>query len=85
MRTYKFSAELCSRAEKKFAARFSTLEQLLEYALRELVRDDAAQTDEREQRMIEQRAEGLGLFVRLHDATTCRDSVTLRASEEKST
>jgi hypothetical protein len=60
MRTINLPAELCSRAEKKFAPRFSTLEQLLEYVLRELVRDDAAQTDEREQRMIEQRLKDLG-------------------------
>ena len=60
MRTINLPAELFSRAEKKFSARFSTLEQLLEYALRELVRDDAAQTDEREQRMIEQRLKDLG-------------------------
>jgi hypothetical protein len=60
MRTVTLPAELCLRAEKKFAQRFSTLEQLLEYALRELVRDDAAQTDEREQRMIEQRLKDLG-------------------------
>jgi hypothetical protein len=60
MRTVTLPNELCSQAEKKFGERFSTLEQFLEYVLRELVRDDAAQADEREQRMIEQRLKDLG-------------------------
>jgi hypothetical protein len=48
------------QAEKKFAVKFGSLEQLLEYVLRDLVRDDAGQADETEQRMIEQRLRDLG-------------------------
>jgi hypothetical protein len=60
MRKVSLPTELCTRAERKFGQRFGTLEQLLEYVLRELVRDDAAQADENEQRMIEQRLRDLG-------------------------
>lgn len=60
MRTVTLPAELCAQAEKRFGEKFSTLEQLLEYVLRDLVRDDAAQADEGEQRMIEQRLRDLG-------------------------
>jgi hypothetical protein len=56
MRTVSLPADLCIRAEKKFGS----LEQLLEYVLRDLLRDDAAQRDEGEQRMIEQRLRDLG-------------------------
>jgi hypothetical protein len=56
MRTVSLPAELCVRAEKKFGS----LEQLLEYVLRDLLRDDDAQRDEAEQRMIEQRLRDLG-------------------------
>jgi hypothetical protein len=60
MRTVTLPAELCAQAEKRFGEKFSSLEQLLEYVLRDLVRDDAAQADEGEQRMIEQRLRDLG-------------------------
>ncbi len=60
MRTVTLPAELCAQAEKRFGEKFSSLEQMLEYVLRDLVRDDTAQADEGEQRMIEQRLRDLG-------------------------
>jgi len=60
MRTVSLPVELCLQAEKKFGEKFGSLEQLLEYVLRDLVCDEAAQADEREQRMIEQRLKDLG-------------------------
>lgn len=51
---------LCAQAEKKFGSRFGNIEQLLEYVLRELLRDDAAHQEEEEQRLIEQRLRDLG-------------------------
>lgn len=60
MRTVTLPAELCAQAEKRFGEKFSSLEQLLEYVLRDLVRDDTAKADEGEQRMIEQRLRDLG-------------------------
>lgn len=59
-RTVNLAAELCVQAEKKFGEKFGSLEQLLEYVLRDLLRDDAAQADEGEQRVIEQRLRELG-------------------------
>lgn len=56
MCTVSLPADLCTRAEKKFG----NLQQLLEYVLRDLLRDDAAQRDEAEQRVIEQRLRDLG-------------------------
>lgn len=60
MRTVNLPAELCVRAEEKFGEKFGSLEKLLEYVLRDLLRDDAAQADEGEQRIIEQRLKELG-------------------------
>jgi hypothetical protein len=60
MHTVNLPTELCVRAEKKFGERFGSLEKLLEYVLEDLLRDDAAQADEREQRIIEQRLKELG-------------------------
>jgi hypothetical protein len=51
---------LCNAAEQKFASRFGTLELFLTYVLQELVRDDAAQLDQDEQRIVEERLKDLG-------------------------
>ena len=60
MRSLKLPADLCGQVEKKFGKRFTSVEQLVEYVLRELLRDDAVQADEGEQRIIEQRLRDLG-------------------------
>ncbi len=59
-RELKLSSALCEAAERKFAARFGGLEQFLNYVLQELVREDAAQMDQEEQRIIENRLRDLG-------------------------
>lgn len=53
-------AELCSDAERRFAARFRSLEELLVHLLQELLRDKAKQMDEAERQVIEQRLKDLG-------------------------
>jgi hypothetical protein len=53
-------AELCNDAERRYAAQFGNLEQLLTFLLRELLRDDAAQMDQAEQRIVEERLRDLG-------------------------
>ncbi|MGH9504269.1 MAG: hypothetical protein ACRD20_15580 [Terriglobales bacterium] len=53
-------AELCDQAEQRFAERFGNLEQFLTFLLREMLRDDAAQMDQAEQRIIEERLRDLG-------------------------
>lgn len=59
-RQIQLPAELCAAAEKKFAARFGSLEDLLSFVLRELVRDEAAQLDQAEQQVVEERLRELG-------------------------
>jgi hypothetical protein len=53
-------ADLCAQVEKRFGERFGNIEKLLEYVLRDLLREDAAQADEAEQRIVEQRLRELG-------------------------
>lgn len=60
MRTIKLPAELCARAEQTFGARFGTLEELLEFVLSDLLRDDEKQAEQLEQRIIDQRLKDLG-------------------------
>jgi hypothetical protein len=60
MREVRLPEELCSAAEKKFAVRFKSAEDLLEFVLRELLCDIASQLDETEQRVVEERLRELG-------------------------
>jgi hypothetical protein len=60
MREIHLPDELCVAAEKKFAGRFSSLEELLIFVLKELSSDDALQADRAEQQIIEERLRELG-------------------------
>ena len=60
LRNVALAEELCAAVEQKFAHRFGSLEELLNAALEQLVRDDARNLDEQEQRIIEERLKGLG-------------------------
>jgi hypothetical protein len=60
MRDVRLPADLCAAAEKKFAHKFRTLEELLGFLLRDLLRDDAEGADEAEQRLVEERLRELG-------------------------
>lgn len=59
-RDVRLPAELCAAVEKKFGQQFGSLEEFLAFVLRELLRDEASQLDEREQRMVEDRLRELG-------------------------
>jgi hypothetical protein len=59
-REVRLDSELCRTAEERFRSRFASVEELLTFVLRELLRDDAAQMDRDEQRMIEERLKDLG-------------------------
>ena len=52
--------ELCEAAERRYGAHFGKLDDFLAFVLQELVRDDAAQMDQAEQRIIEERLKDLG-------------------------
>jgi hypothetical protein len=60
IRAVNLTADLCAQAEQRFGAKFGSVEQLLEFVLRDLLRDDASRADEHEQRLIEQRLRDLG-------------------------
>jgi len=59
-RDIKLPAELCAAAEKKFAGTFGSLEEMLEFVLRELTREDAVRLNETEQKLVEDRLRELG-------------------------
>jgi hypothetical protein len=52
--------ELCAGAEKKFANRFQTVEELLLFVLQELLHEEASALDETEQLVLEKRLRDLG-------------------------
>lgn len=52
--------ELCRSAEARFGDKFGSVDELVVYLLRELLRDDAVKMDQREQQIIEERLRGLG-------------------------
>lgn len=60
LREVRLPADLCETAEKKFQQRFATLEELLTFVLRDLIRDEALQADQAEQRLVEERLRELG-------------------------
>jgi hypothetical protein len=60
MREVKLPAEMCDIAENKFSKQFATLEELLTFVLRELLREDATQADEDERKIVEERLRELG-------------------------
>jgi len=59
-RDVRLPADLCAAAEQKFGQQFGSLEELLAFVLRELLRDETAQFDQQEQRLVEERLRELG-------------------------
>jgi len=59
-RDVRLPAELCAAVEKKFGQQFGSVEEFLVFVMRELLRDEALQLDEQEQRMVEERLRELG-------------------------
>ncbi len=60
MREVRLSAKLCEQAEQLYGERFGSVENFLTHVLERLVRDDANQMDQEEQRIIEERLKDLG-------------------------
>ncbi len=52
--------DLCAAAEARYAQQFESVADLLACVLRELLRDDAAQLNAEEERIVEQRLRDLG-------------------------
>jgi Arc/MetJ-type ribon-helix-helix transcriptional regulator len=59
-RSVQIPVDLYAEAQNKFGQRFASVDELVTFALRELVRDDAAQMDEAERRLVEERLRDLG-------------------------
>jgi len=59
-RNVRLPEDLCAAAEKKFAQKFQTVEDLLTFVLRDLAEDRASQLDQAEQKLVEQRLRELG-------------------------
>jgi hypothetical protein len=59
-RELRLPVELCANVEKKYAAKFGSLEELLIFVLHELSHDDSSRADEAEQKIIEDRLRDLG-------------------------
>ena len=60
VRSIQLPAALCEKVEKRFSAHFGGLEAFLTFVLQELARDDAAEMDEVERRLLEARLKDLG-------------------------
>ena len=60
MRGVELPSSLCEAVEQKFGTHFGSLEQFLNFVLRELVRDVAAQMDQSEKLAIQKRLKDLG-------------------------
>ena len=52
--------DLCEAVERRFGQQFGNLEEFLQFVLTELLRDDANQMDQSDQRLIEARLRDLG-------------------------
>ena len=59
-RTVRLPSDLCGAVEDKFAHLFGSVEELLAFILRDLIRDDATKADQAEERLIEERLKELG-------------------------
>lgn len=60
VRNVELPADLCARAEKKFVQTFGSVEELLTFVLRDLLRDEADRLDLAEQQLVEERLRELG-------------------------
>ena len=54
-RDLRISEQLCAAAEQKFGQQFKDVEELLEFILRDLLRDESGEMDQAEQKIIEEK------------------------------
>lgn len=59
-RTVNLPEDLCAAAEKYARGRFDSLEGLVSFLLREILKDEGVKFDQAEEQMIEQRLRDLG-------------------------
>jgi hypothetical protein len=59
-REVRLPADLCAAAEEKFGATFRSVDELLIFLLRELIRGDTVDLDRADQAVVEERLRDLG-------------------------
>lgn len=59
-REIRIPADLCDAAEKKFGAKFRSVDDLVIFLLQELIRRDTADLDRADQAVVEERLRDLG-------------------------
>jgi len=59
-RTVQLPDDVCATAEKWMQGRFESLEELLTFILKEIVRHDGSHLDQREEEIVQQRLKDLG-------------------------
>ena len=59
-REIRLPAEICVKAEEKFAGSFRNLDELLSFVLQELLRTDTLNSDQADQAVVEERLRDLG-------------------------
>jgi hypothetical protein len=60
MRELKLPEHLCRAVEMRYGSRFGSAQEFLVHVLREVVRDDAAQMDDAERQLLQERLRDLG-------------------------
>jgi hypothetical protein len=60
MTEVRLPADLCAAGVKKFGHAFGSLEELLSFILRDLLREDASALDRAEEQLVEERLRELG-------------------------
>jgi hypothetical protein len=60
LRTVQLREELCVRAETWLKGRFDSLEGLLSFLLEEIIKEEGAKLDQREEEIVQQRLRDLG-------------------------
>lgn len=60
LRTVQLPEDLCVEAEKWMAGRFTGLEELVAFLLREIIQDEDNKLDQQEEELVQQRLRDLG-------------------------
>lgn len=59
-RTVQLPEDVCAQAEEWLKGRFDNIEALIDFLLREIMKDDGSTLDQREEEIVQQRLRDLG-------------------------
>lgn len=59
-RTVQLPEDVCAQAEQWLNGRFDNIEALIDFLLREIMKDDGSSLDQREEEIVQQRLRDLG-------------------------